>query len=161
MILVNGFIVPGANFITSNPVFAAARNDFGSYVGLKLTVGSNPLFITHLGRWIVSGNTASHIVSLRNTSNTEIASATIDTTQFSAGDYGFLKITETSLSASTSYYLFTQEVASGDVWYDTESYSITGDFSAIQTAFINGGSPFDTGISGGSYGPVNMRYKLA
>ncbi len=64
------------------------RNDADRWVGLKLTVGTKPLVVTQLGRWVVSGNNQSHAVRLVGWDGLTVpgASVTLNTSGATAGN---------------------------------------------------------------------------
>jgi hypothetical protein len=52
----------GVDFVTSLLSRPNPRNDFGGWVGIKLTIGANPLFVSSIGRMCLAGNSNVHTV---------------------------------------------------------------------------------------------------
>jgi RHS repeat-associated protein len=65
-----------------------------------------------------------------------------------------------TLSANTSYYLVSQEVNGGDIWYDFNSTLGHTWAASIGNAAFNGGAPpyYSYGSVNNGYGPVNLKY---
>jgi hypothetical protein len=144
---------------------SALRNDFGGWVGMRIQVGVSNLSVSSLGRWVVNGNSQAHPVRLVTTTGTEVATATVATSGQPAGAFAFTALgAPVTLSANTTYYLLSQEFASGDTWYDYNTATITtsaaGDTGVV---WATNGAPntFNAGGSAGqSYGVPNMRYTV-
>ena len=49
-------------------------------VGMQFTVGSSPLTVTDMGRWMISGNSGTHVVTILDAANNTVVSATITNT---------------------------------------------------------------------------------
>ena len=108
----------GTPFVTGQTLGVLMNNFTGSQ-GYKFTVGSSPIKISALGRWIVSGNTGSHVVKL-STDLGDVAggSVTINTSGATAGQFKYVNLAApVTLSANTSYYIISHEVSGGDQWY--------------------------------------------
>lgn len=152
---------------TGNPSFlgtpvylGTARNDSDLEHGFKFTVGSNAITVTHVGRWVISGNSGSHTVTIYNSSGTSMGSASVNTSGATAGKYAYAALgTPIALSASTSYYILSSETNAGDQFYnyntEVNAAPIDGtvDFAAYKSGTIT-----DIGSAGNSYGPLNFRY---
>jgi hypothetical protein len=98
------------------------RNNFAGWVGAAITTGANPLQVTQLGRYFVSGNSGTHILKLVNASNgTDVAggfvSVSLSGRQMGSFVYGTLA-SPVTLSPNAVYYLVSQETQGGDQWFD-------------------------------------------
>jgi hypothetical protein len=136
----------------------STRCDYGNYVGFKFVtpVSGPPMKITALGRWVVSGNTASHTVKLVDNSNNIIASATVNTNGQPVG-YLYASITPVTLSANTIYHLMSLETVNGDSWHDGHTVTHTGIVTGIVSSYQSGSSLL-TWANGQSYVPTNLKY---
>ncbi len=143
------------------------RNNFSGWVGFQLTVSNTPLTVTHLGRWVVSGNSGNHAVKLVNADGTDVAngSKTVSTAGQPAGQFAYAALASpVTLSANTTYYLVSQEVEGGDQWYDYSSCYLTtsGAATANWPAWAYNDSQTYTIYTYApqqSYGPVNLKYQ--
>jgi hypothetical protein len=104
----------------------ALRNDFNGWLGMKFTVGASPLSVTALGRYVISGNNATHMVKLVNSSSgTDVpnGSVSIALSGATAGQFKFgLLANPITLSANTSYYVVSQETPGGDQWASRDDH---------------------------------------
>jgi len=97
------------------------RNNFSGWVGFKFTTGPAPVRVTELGRWVLPGNSRDHNVKLVDSTGANVANG--QTTVVTAGAvphqfaYGTLA-TPVTLAASSTYYLVTEELNTGDTFYD-------------------------------------------
>lgn len=141
-------------FVTTTPA-GDTRTDDIPFVGYRITVGSMPLTITALGRYVISGNDQSHEIKIVDGSNTTIVTATINCSGLSVG-WNYVSITPTTLSASTIYYVFTQENTT-DSWFNARAISYNSVVTALYSAYYYGGSLYyDT--NGWGYGFPNFKY---
>ena len=92
------------SLVTSVTPSSTLRNDFSGWVGFRFTVGSAPLVITELGRWVLSGNSASHALRIVGADGVDVpgATTTVNTSGATAGQflYGALA-TPVVLAANT------------------------------------------------------------
>ena len=116
--------------------------------------------VTSLGRWVVSGNSASHAVSLYLSTGggagTLLGSVTVATSGATAGQFAYVALgTPVTLSAGNTYFLMSLESNGGDQWYDDDTtYTLTsGDFAAGGSEYK--APPYTQHFSGAhTYGPV-------
>jgi hypothetical protein len=160
----NWLIAPHVAAVVSNPFLTSGagstlRNDYGNYVGFKFTVGSTPIVLTSLGRWVVSGNSGTHTLVIRDGSNSTIVSASINTSGLGVG-YNYVSITPTTLSANTVYCMFSLESSGGDQWYQSFSITSTADATVNASAYIDGSGLNTNDIGTFAYVPVNFKYHL-
>jgi hypothetical protein len=148
-------------FVTGQTLGTLTSGHVGG-VGFEFTVGSSPMTVYSLGRWVASGNTGTHAVSLVQASNgATVATANVVTAGAPAGAYTYTTLgTPVVLTANTAYYLLSEEASPGDQWYnDTTALTTTG------AGTINNA---EDSASGGRYsvetvgsfgdGPVNFTY---
>ena len=113
----------GTAFITTNPT-GSTRNDYSGVVGFGYTETA-VRNVTKLGRWIVAGNSHTHVLTLQDTTaGTVLATATIDASLFSGGDYGYVSVTPANTIIGHDYVIVSTEVSGLDSWYDFQAYSI-------------------------------------
>jgi len=141
-ITVTGSSSPGA-FVTG-ATLGALRNDFDGWLGMKFTVGSSPLSVTALGRYVISGNSGTHtmkLVDASNDSDVPNGSVSVALSGAKAGKfkYGVLANSIT-LSANTSYYIVSQESSGGDEWADETTTVTTAGVASCDGATLNSGS---------------------
>jgi uncharacterized protein DUF4082 len=143
------------------------RRDFSGWVGSRFTVGTADLQVSSLGRWVVAGNTGTHVVKVVDAATgTDLASVTVNIAGATAGSFRYVSLSSpVSLRANTTYYLVTQETAGGDAWYDYDTRLVTTTAAAdtgvvyslasTPTSWVPGGSP------GNGYGPANFLFTSA
>jgi Domain of unknown function (DUF1929) len=118
----------------SQPYFLALtggtiRTDWTGPVGFDFIVGPRQITVTSLGRWVLAGNTQSHLLQLTDapvgspgTSRTVFASATLNTAEFLAGEFAYVDLaTPVVLSPNTKYAVWTTETGASDGWYNSDT----------------------------------------
>jgi hypothetical protein len=150
-----------ANFLSAITP-GSVRNNYSGWVGFKFSTGSKTPTITALGRWRVSGNTGTHLVRLYKSDNTQIASVSIDMSSGTAGEIKWASITPVTLLSGTSYYVLSQELDTGDQWYQDDT-TVTGNSDAGTlwgSAYTSDPSvSFTDNTSGGySFVPVSFQF---
>jgi hypothetical protein len=150
-------------FATVQTLSTGFYNNSNSWRGLKFTVGSTPLTIGYLGRWVRSGNNQNHVVKLVNAStgvDVSGGSVTVATSGMPAGDYAYAKLTTpVTLSANTAYYLVSQEASGLDYWIGSGTTLSSQGVAVINSAVYNEtGTWVTTGSTGNSFWPVNFKY---
>ncbi len=153
-------------FVTSQTP-GPLRNNFTGFVGMRVDVSTSPISVTEIGRFVCSGNSGTHTVKfVRASDGVDIAggSVSIATSGTAAGKFAYAKLsTPVTLAANTSYYLVTQETASGDQWYDVATTVTTTSAGVVKSAAwgYGNGSWFVYGGVGQCYGPVDFKYTSA
>lgn len=150
-------------YLTSTPT-SSPRNNFDGGVGFGFTVGAANMTVTDLGRWVISGNSGTHKIWLANSSGTELAAVSLNTSGLSVG-YNYLPITPVVLTAGQTYYIISDEANGGDQWYDSEEVSGTADATIIGSYYVIGLSDPRNAITlafagTNAYVPVNFKYHL-
>ncbi len=127
---------PSTPFVTGQTL-GTSRNNFTGWVGYRFTVGSSPITVNQLGRWVVSGNTGTHSVKLVLAStgvDVPNGSVTITTSGAATGSFKYAPITPTTLTANTIYYLMSHETNGGDSWYSNNTVVTTTGVSTINNS---------------------------
>jgi hypothetical protein len=152
----------GTSFVTGYALSGQSlRNDFTGWVGMKLTVGANPLTVSSLGRICVANNAQTHTVKFVNAgtgSDVGGASASVSMTGCTPGQFVYSSISPVTLPAAASYYLVSQETQSGDRWYDQGSISATTDASVNNSVYFYAGNWYPVNSTNTSYVPPNFQY---
>ncbi len=114
--------VAGGGAVVARVVPSAfVRNNFSGWVGFKFTTGPGAVRVNELGRWVLPGNSRDHVVKLVDSTGANVANG--QTTVVTAGAvphqfaYGTLT-TPVTLTANSTYYLVSEELNTGDTWYD-------------------------------------------
>jgi hypothetical protein len=148
-------------FVTGETLGTLQNGHVGG-VGYEFTVGSSPITVYSLGRWVATGNTGTHSVSLVQVSNgATVGTVTVNTSGAPAGAFTYTSLgTPVTLAANTAYYLLSQEASPGDQWYDgTTALSTTG--AAVITNAedsASGGRYATENIGSYGWGPVDFTY---
>ncbi len=151
-----------ATFVTAR-ASSTLRNDFGGWVGMKLTVGANPLSVSSLGRICIANNAQTHIVKFVSASNgidVPGASVPLNMAGCAAGQFVYGAISPVTLPAGASYYLVSQEMQGGDQWYDQAAISTVPVAAVNSTAYFYSGSWYSSGSANTSYVPPNFQYSV-
>jgi len=150
--------VPGKPLITSQTL-GTLRNNFGDALGCGFTVGSSAVVVSALGRWVVSGNSGSHLLFIADFSGTTIGTATINTSGLPVG-YNYVNIDQglITLQADSFYYLQSVEVSGGDFWYNVDTTPTVDSRFAYSGAFDRVGGTLTFSDTSGIYGPVNLLF---
>jgi RHS repeat-associated protein len=151
-----------ANAMLSATSLSGTRNNVNGWVGCRITVGSDPLAVTELARWVATSNVLTHVVKLvRAVDGVDVAGAqvTVNNSGVSSGHllYGTLP-SPVVLEANTTYYLVSQETSGGDLWYDsgTTVSALTG--VTVPGAILYSGSSWTAaGSSNNAYGPMGFK----
>jgi RHS repeat-associated protein len=139
------------------------RNDFSGWVGCQLKVGAAPVVISHLGRFVLAGNSGSHVLKLVRSDGADLPGAftTITLSGLPAGQFGYAALANpVVIEANSVVYLVSQEVAGGDSWYDSNAtVSTTSAARVLGTAAAPVGSRnFTTvGSTNQTYGPLDVK----
>ena len=140
------------------------RNDYSGFVGLSLTVSGTPITVTSLGRFVAPGNNGTHLLKLVASNGVDVpgGSVSIPTAGAPSGQFKYLTLPAgpLTLQPNTTYYLVSQEMASGDQWYNF------GPVTGTAVANVNGPAYTDSannyvpvgGLPGESYVPVSFLY---
>lgn len=152
---------PQNPFVTAQTL-GTSRNNFSGDVGFQLTVGSQDLTATKLGRWIISGNNQSHTMNIYNSGCTSIGSVSVNASGATAGQYLYGTLSSpVTLSAGATYYITSSETSGSDSFYDSDTTITPTSAGSVPNAVFNEGAgcqPFSS--ANNSYGPVNFQYQV-
>lgn len=140
--------VAASSVVTPSPlvlsqVLGSGRTDTQAGVGMGFTAASTATIVS-LGRWVYSGNSLTHVVSLMNAAGTVLTSATVATSGATTGQFKYVSCTPFTLVIGTQYFIVSAEGT--DQWGDTSTItcdtSVTGSGgSAWYSAVVSGGVP--------------------
>jgi hypothetical protein len=142
-----------------------ARNNYTGTVGLRFLAPASSLpTVVSLGRWVISGNSASHTVYLCDLGTAAItfsiaASVSVNTSGAPAAAYLYGAITPYVLLASHYYFLCSDETNGGDQWYDYDTLvTLDSTIGSLPLAGLSGTPPTGCGLAGGAgiYVPPNL-----
>ena len=150
---------PGSALLLS---FASTslRNDFGGFVGMKFTVGTNPMAVNALGRACAPGNSQTHTVKLVNAStgvDVPNGSAQVSMAGCTPGIFNYANVTLT-LPAGGNYYVVSQETVGGDQWYNYGAVTPTSAAAVNGPVYLSNGNYVMVNAPNASYVPVNLQY---
>lgn len=161
------YYTPALNFVSSQTLSTTIRNNHQGWLGMKITVGASPITIRELGRWVVSGNTATHtvkVVAAATSVDLPGGSVAVATAGAPAGFKYVALASPVTLSANTAYYIISQETSGGDQWYDggsTLTYA-TSVATVNQAVYSGNAPPYTLGWNANNcYVPVAFKYSSA
>jgi hypothetical protein len=131
------------------------RNDYSGNVGFKFTAAADGE-VTHLGVWVVGGNTGTKTIRILNSFLIPLGSVTITTADKPAGYYAYAPLTNpVTLVKDQTYFVYTTAVAGGDRWYNLDQTisQNTNVMTSIQASYGNGSTDL-----GKAYVPVNFYF---
>ncbi len=140
------------------------RNDFAGWLGMKFTVGPNPLTVVALGRYDVSGSGGNHnlkLVNASNGANVPNGAVTVNLSSGAPGQFVYANLSASvTLSANTSYYLVSQESSGGDSWGHWDSSVTTANVGTCNGAVYSfDGSTYGEHLGANSpLGPVSFLF---
>jgi len=156
----------GTAFIRSAPAAGAAlRNDYTGFVGGQFTVGGSALQVTQLGRWMVAGNSGTHIVKLIQFNGVDVpgGSVSLNLVSQTPGRYAYAPLASpVTLAANAIYFLVTKESAGGDQWYDYSTVTTDPAATLNAPAFQQSNGAYTTlGVTAAAYGTPNFLFSTA
>jgi hypothetical protein len=167
---------PGSPFVTATTV-GSTRTDSGSvYRGYTITVGSQPLTLTALGRWVgpLNGSVHTHTFWVGQYLPDPVVgphgfmllgtNVTVDISTGTPGTYKYASVPAgIALWPGQTYYILSFELGggAGDTWYDGNILTTTADASINHAAQFDPGTGLLTDFSGTlPYVPVNFQYNV-
>lgn len=141
------------------------RSDYSEPLGCCFDVGGSPITVTHLGRWIISGNNQIHTVSLGTGTTgfplSVLGSVSVDTTLGTPGTFLYTALgSPVTLSASTRYVIVSSETAFLDSWLNAFSFTFATNAAAplSGSVFTGGGNLVVSAGDGASYIPCSFKF---
>lgn len=166
----NSYVPVGFEYQTPAPqplvtgmTLGAMRADSPGWAGNKITVGSQSLTVTDIGRLCNSGNSLSHDLKIvRASDGATVATVTASMSGCTAGQFKYAQLSSpVTLLANTAYYVLSYEVGS-DTFRDWVGTWLTTTSAATVNAgvyTINGGQTWSLATgSGNSYVPLDIKY---
>lgn len=139
---------------------SSLRSDFPGNVGFAFTPGRS-LTVSALGRWVIGGNSQTHVIGIWNGSGTLLGSVTVNCSGATAGQYLYGTLgSSISLASGTQYYIGSAETSGGDQWYDAFAVTSTSDLTVNYASYGAGSAgPLGNGVGGAYvYVPLNFLY---
>src|SRR5215472_3042993 len=155
----------GVQLITSVTT-GRLRSNFSGWVGMRITIGRNPLNLTALCRYVLSGNSQTHTVELvSNGAVINGSSVSVDTSGVTPGSFACTNLANgITLNANSSYMVLSQETAGGDTWVDYDTTVTNTSDAAITNAaysFDNVAfNVFSQADPNHDIGPVGLTYAV-
>jgi hypothetical protein len=148
-------------FITSQSL-GAAISTFTGCIGFQFTVGASNITVTDLGRWVIAGNSASHVLTLQNIDGTPVSSVSVNTSGAPTAQYLYGSVTPAVLTSGVSYWLGSAEVTSTDEFSDLTTVTVNSAATLDGYTYNVSGCPNNpvAPIAGAVYVPVNFKYHL-
>lgn len=151
------------NFLTS-VTLGSPRNNYAEWVGMRVTVGPQPLMVTALGRIVAAGNSGAHSVKIVRASDGQDVPGSLVAVQTSSGTPGQFQYVSlpapVMLSSGGTYYMLSKESSGGDLWYDVNTAVTNRPVATIQSgAYGSGpGAWYTFGQAGHAYVPLDFTY---
>jgi hypothetical protein len=155
--------------LVTGQTLGTLRYNYTGPVGCGFTCASNST-CRALGRFVVSGNTQTHVVALCSPSFTVLAYATVTSSGATPGTYAYANLaTPYPLTAGVVYYILSQETSGGDKWYDYDTTATATSEASYPLGWCYAAGTLPDALSGcvGSgigagnvFGPVNMQYTI-
>lgn len=147
-----------AAFVTGQTL-GALRSNFTGRLGIVTDLTYADVMITHLGRWMVAGNTQSHTLALHNQGgDIQFASTVLNMSGKTPGAMAYQPLQYGYVVPNGQYmHITSTEVSGGDQWYDLHNFTSTGIFNL----FGNSVNLVMNYAPGSTYGPVDFKYKTS
>ena len=169
----NGYVPNGlmyypvaSSFVGTPAVGTLTRNNFGGWLGMKITVGATPLTLRELGRWVIAGNTGIHIVKIvdaATSADVPGGAVSVATAGTPAGMRYAALPAPVTLAANKSYLIVSQETSGGDSWYEAGAVQTYNSSIATINNAIYSSSPTtyaDAYSANQCYVPVGFKYSI-
>lgn len=148
------------DLVTAFTPTTSTRSDFTGKLGYAFTADVGGITATQLSRWKLGGNSSTHTMRLYDFAQSQVATASVDTTSGSSGT--FISATASSsiaLNCGEEYIILSDEANGGDTWYDEGSSGLTVSSDMTVTKAIYNDGTFHNGTLQ-YYIPVSLRYTL-
>jgi hypothetical protein len=150
-------------FVTGQTLSSTNWNDYTGWKGMKITTGSDPIVVTDLGRWVLSGNSQTHTLKIVNASGTTVGSTSVALSGATPVQFKYAALTNpVTLSANSVYYIASQETNGGDyLWGSSTALSHTGVAAINNAARSTDGITFSNDSSTDNcHGPLSFKYYI-
>ncbi|MEO8097235.1 MAG: hypothetical protein ABI811_05995, partial [Acidobacteriota bacterium] len=139
----------------------ALRNDFSGWVGMKLTIGPDPLAVGSVGRMCAPGNSGTHQVKFVNAATGADVPGTpiaVNMAGCVVGQFVYRTLASPiALGSGNSYYLASLEVQGSDRWYEHQ-VPIKTLVASVNASYSSNGTSWVVLPSPDTYVPVNFTY---
>jgi hypothetical protein len=142
------------------------RNDFSGWVGMQFQVGASNIRVSSLARWVLSGNSQTHVVKLVDAASGASIPNGFVTVNCAGAPTGAFRYQSLSslivLAANQLYYLVSEEVDGGDAWGESNAALVhTADATVPGAVYGTGGTAwFATGSPDHEFVPVDFQYAV-
>lgn len=141
------------------------RNDFHSYIGMKIALGSDDLIVSELGRLYIEGNKQEHNLKIVDgVTGKDIPGASATISGGTAGQFTYAKLeAPVTLKANHTYYLMSREYKDGDYFYEGDANFTTtteNDITILGRSYFIFNYGEDLGLNFGFVG-INFKYSYA
>ncbi len=152
---------PSGTAWVSTVTAGTPRSNYTGTVGCNILVGVSNITVTHIGRWVLSGNSGTHTVYIAASDGSVVDQVSINTSGATANAFKYVALgSPITLTAATTYYVMTLEANMGDQFLDDDTtITTTGVAVLVFSAFGTtvGGSITDN-TAGTTYGAVSFKY---
>jgi len=156
-------VVPQETFVTSYTL-GTPRRDSPLFVGMRITIGQNPLTVTGLGRMMAPGNSLTHTLKIVQASDGLDLPGGTTSINMAGGVEGHFKYASLPapvvLTPGASYYIVSKEEVGGDWWYDYNSTVSTSRVAYVNSAVYGSGPGWVmVGSAGRCYVPLDFLHE--
>lgn len=137
------------------------RNNFGGWVGARITVGASPITVQELGRVWLTGNTGlSTVAVVRKSDKAVMTTAVIDISSGVNDQYNWKAVDPVVLAAGTEYYIVNNVTSGGDQWRDLATMAAPNAAAALSGAVFSSDfvSFSESGSANQLFVPVNFKF---
>lgn len=148
----------GTSYSIGSPLTSTGGNND---LGMSITIAGSNITVTHLGRWVIGGNSQSHTLKIWGDifgTPTVLGSVVVNCSGATSGQilYGALG-TPITLTAGTTYAITSAEVTGQDSFSDESTVFHTSVATVNGLAYYAGSGIFGTAGSG-CFGPLSFKY---
>ncbi|HYC91989.1 MAG TPA: Ig-like domain-containing protein [Thermoanaerobaculia bacterium] len=161
------YAVPAPRGFVTGRTAGTLRADSPGMTGFRMTVGSQPIDVTSLGRLCIAGNALDHELRLiRVADNTTVAATTVAMSGCAPEQFKYAELPggPVTLAANTDYLVVSNEVGSDRFQDWTGTVLSTTGVATVKHGIYttNGGQSWGpAGSTGNSYVPVDFQYMVA
>lgn len=117
----------------------STRSNFTGEVGYSFIPNAN-ISVTRLARWVISGNSQTHTLRIRNAAGADLGNVAVNTSGAGVGAWLWGTLgAPVALSSGTRYWILSAETTGGDLWYEENgTLTYSGDWTGIETGGQSG-----------------------
>lgn len=148
-------------FITSKTLGSLVGTATG-WFGMAVQIGASDVLVQTLGRGFAPGNAQIHVIKIVDANGTDVPGAFVSVNMAGAAvgqfRYGTLN-PFVNLTANTTYYIVSQEIAGADQFYNHNTVVQTTNAATLPSAVRGSGATFVLdSLPNRLYGPVDFQY---